>query len=116
MGRLAQLVDDRFKGPVVPFENRLITSVGTTATRFLRVDGDRLGFVFVNLSVNDMFIGWFPDVSSSKGARVGPSGGSAVAIWEEDFLVLGAEWFVVATAAASALYYTEYIATSGPKA
>lgn len=115
MGRLADLVNERFRGPVVPFVNRLITSVGITATQLMRPDSDRLGFVFVNLSINTMYLGWFADVSSSKGVRVGQGGGNAVAVWDEDFLVLGQDWYVVADAAASNLYLTEYIATSGPR-
>lgn len=79
----------------------------------MRNDDDRLGFTFVNLSVNDMYIGPFADVASSKGIKAGPNGGSIALVWFEDFEIVGREWFAIATGAASNLLLIELIATSG---
>ena len=106
------MVTERFHRPVTPFENRLISSVGVAATKLLNADADRLGFLFVNLSVNDIYIAPFPDVSATKGIKCGPNGGSVTATWDEDFEMLGKEWYCLAAAAASSLLIVEYIATS----
>ncbi len=116
MGLLEQLTIDRFKVTVVPYVNREISSVGTAATRFLRQTPDRLGFDFVNLSPNDMYVGPFPTVSPSKGIKVGPNGGSCSLIWIEDFELCGEEWFCVASAANSNLLIIEHVAIQGEKA
>lgn len=106
------MVTERFGRPVTPFENRTVSQVGNTAIEILRQDPDRLGFVIINLSVNDLYIGPFQNVSATKGIKIPPSGGSAVIIWDEDFESVGKQWYGLASAAASAVLTTEYIATS----
>lgn len=105
-----ELVIAQFKVPVRPVVDRLISSVGTTATRIFRQDPDRLGFLVSNLSGAAMFLGPFVDPSASKGVRLGANGGSARAHYEEDFESVAWEWFIIADAAASNLTTIEYIA------
>lgn len=116
MGMLRKLTVDRFGVAVIPVTNPEISSVGVAAARVLRQNPDRLGFNFVNLSPNDMYVGPFADVSSSKGIKVGPNGGSLATVWIEDFESVGVEWFVLATAAASNLLMIEYVAEQAQKA
>ncbi len=115
MGMLRKLTVDRFSVAVIPITNPEISSVGLAAARVLRQNPDRLGFNFVNLSVNDMYLGPFPDVSATKGIKVGPNGGSLATIWIEDFESVGQDWFVIATAAASNLLMIEYVAEQAGK-
>lgn len=112
MGKLRDLIVERFGRPVTPFENRTVTSVGLTAAIFLRQDPDRLGFLIVNLSVNNLWIGPFANVSTTKGIKIPPSGGSVTSTWDEDFDVVGKEWYAIADGAGSAILTEEYIATS----
>jgi hypothetical protein len=114
VGELAKMISERFARSVIPFENLTVSSIGTAAVQIMRQDPDRLGFVIINLSVADMYIGPFRDVSATKGIKVPPSGGSAVALWDEDFEAVGKEWFGVATALASAILVTEYVAEGPP--
>jgi len=116
MGMLRKLTVDRFGVAVIPVTNPEISSVGLAAARVLRNNPDRLGFNFVNLSVNDMYIAPFNDVSATKGIKVGPNGGSVATIWIEDFESVGVEWFVLATGAASPLLMIEYVAEQAQKA
>lgn len=104
-----ELVQERFHAPVSPVVNRTVTTVGITAARLLINDPDRLGFLVVNLSANDIYVGPFPDVSSTKGIRLGPSGGNVVAMWEEDFEMVAWEWFAIATVGASNVLTLENI-------
>lgn len=114
MGKLADLVAGEFGGPVVARVNRELSSVGKTAARFLRLDADRVGATIVNLSAAKMYVGPFQNPSATMGELVGPNGGQRVIRWYEDFLTVGDEWFVVASAANSALYVMELIAQGIP--
>jgi hypothetical protein len=114
VGELAKMISERFRRSVIPYENLTVSSIGTSAVQIMRQDPDRLGFVIINLSVSDIYIGSFRDVSATKGIKIPPSGGSAVALWDEDFETVGKEWFGVAGALSSALLITEYVAEGPP--
>jgi hypothetical protein len=108
---VGELIRERFGLHVAPRVNRSLTSVGTTAARLWPNDPDRLAALLVNLSVNQLWGGWWPDVSSTKGIRVGPSGGSWELVWYDDFDLVMYEAFVIADVAASTLLTVEWVAT-----
>tara|TARA_Y100000310_G_scaffold107683_1_gene106085 strand:- start:18 stop:356 length:339 start_codon:yes stop_codon:yes gene_type:complete len=108
---LPQLINEEFGTPTRLDQDPEITSVGTSTLRLLRQDPNRLAFIFVNLSSNVVFLGPFSDVSSSKGFRAGPSGGSVSLHYKEDFHLVGQEWFVVADGASSALMTAAIVTT-----
>lgn len=110
MATARELVRERFRAPVSPITNRDLAQAGVAVARLFRQDPDRLGFLVVNLSTADLFIGPFQDVSTTKGIRLGPSGGNISLLWEEDFETVAWEWFAVASAAASDLLAIEYVA------
>lgn len=109
MARARDLVQERFGAPVNPVVNRSGSSVDATAARIFVNDPDRLGFLVVNLSVNDLYIGPFPDVSSTKGIRLGPNGGNVSLVWFEDFEITAWEWFAIGSAAATTYLAIEYL-------
>jgi len=109
MSTARELVLARFGAPVNPVVNRSTASVGATATRLFINDPDRLGFLVVNLSINDLFIGPFPDVSATKGIRLGANGGNVSLVWFEDFEITAWEWFAIGSAAATTLLAIEYL-------
>lgn len=96
--------------------NDQLSSVGTTAARALIQDPNRVAFYIGNLSVNVLFTGPFNNVSSTRGIRLNPSGGFLTALWDEDFQVVGWEWFVIADAAASTLLTIEWLTLKEPEA
>jgi hypothetical protein len=109
MSTARELVAARFGAPVNPVVNRAASSVGATAARLFINDPDRLGFLVVNLSANDLYIGPFPDVSATKGIKAGPSGGSISLVWFEDFEITAWEWFAIGSAAATNYLAIEYL-------
>jgi len=109
MSTARELVLARFGAPVNPVVNRSLSSVGATAARLFINDPDRLGFLVVNLSVNDLFIGPFPDVSATKGIRLGANGGNVSLVWFEDFEITAWEWFAIGSAAGTTLLAIEYL-------
>lgn len=110
---VADLQRERLGVRTSPFVNRVASSVGVTAAQLLRQDPNRPSFLFVNLSLADMYVGPFRDPSSSKGIRVGPSGGSLAVWWAEDGEVVTWEWYAVATLAASAYLVIENLIQPG---
>jgi hypothetical protein len=103
------LVLARFGAPVNPVINKSTSSIGVTSSRLMINDPDRLGFLVVNLSVNDLYIMTDPLVSASRGIKAGPNGGSVSVVWFEDFEICAWEWFAIASGAASAVLVVEYL-------
>jgi len=71
------------------FKTRLIVNpvtdtVGTTPTEILRNNPDRIFWLVVNLSVNDGYVGWDRQVSSTRGLLAAANGGYVSASAEED--------------------------------
>lgn len=104
-----ELVQGRFGAPVNPVVNRTTSSVGATAARLFIADPDRLGFLVVNLSANDLYLMTDPNVSTTRGIRLGPNGGNVSLVWFEDFEICAWEWFAIGSAAATTLLAIEYL-------
>jgi hypothetical protein len=113
VGRLAELVARDFGGPIDARYNREISVVGTTVLRVFRLDADRVGASIVNLSANKIYAGPFLNVSATRGILLGPNGGQLVLTYNEEFLTVGAEWYVLASKANSAIFTIELIAQAG---
>jgi len=113
MGRLADIIAQQFGGPIDGQVNRTLSIVGLTAAQMLRLDADRVGATVVNLSANKIWVGPFRDVANTKGILLGPNGGMLVLRWDEDFLLVGAEWYAIANAANSRIITIELTAQAG---
>jgi hypothetical protein len=84
-----------------------LTSVGTSASIFLRNRPTRVGALAVNLSLNQMWVWLDNTVSSTKGIRLAPSGGYFRLDWRVDWDLVGYEWWVIADGAASSFTVLE---------
>ncbi len=113
MSKLADLLAKHFGGPIDGQVNRTLSTVGTAAAQMFRLDADRVGATVVNLSANKVWVGPFRDVASTKGILLGPNGGMLVIRWDEDFLLVGAEWYAIANAANSRIITIELTAQAG---
>ena len=87
------------------FSDALIATVGATSAQLLRQDGSRIGFVFVNLSANTIFIRPREAATTSAGIRVDSGGGSIVTIWKDDGPLPALDWHAIASGAASAFFF-----------
>jgi hypothetical protein len=99
---------ERFKCLTRAVENPVLTSIGATAAVVLANNPNRLAWVFVNLSVNAIYIALANDVSATKGIYVPPSG-TASMVWDEDFQMVGWAIWAIAPAGASACYSIEVV-------
>jgi len=109
VGTVDDLLVLRFGANTTPRINDQRTTIGTTAGTLVRQTPYRPSFFVVNLSVNQIWIGPFADVSSAKGVRLGPQGGFVRVLYEEDFSLVADEWFCIADVAASAILIVEQL-------
>ena len=90
---------------VIDRENPEGSTVSTTSVLLLRARSSRVGFVFINLSANVMFIRPARAAATTAGIRLGPNGGQAAVWWKEDFLLPAREWNVIADAGVNNQFY-----------
>jgi len=84
--------------------NPVTNSVGTTPTKILNNNPDRIFWLVINLSANDGYIGWDTLVASNRGLYLPANGGYASASIEEDGeLVIYEVWAINLNAAG--IYY-----------
>jgi hypothetical protein len=111
MGKLHELLFDKFKINTRPNVNPLASSVGTSAVKVLDNNPDRVGWFIVNLSSNVIYLHFDSSVSPSKGIAISPNGGFASMVWDEDFHAVGWEIWAKASGEGSQIYVVEIIAT-----
>lgn len=85
-------------------------SIGLTASTVARQNPNRVYLGFFNTSASDIFISPFPQVASTYGILVPPSGGSVILTVSDDFILPSLEWWAVASLAASPLFIIEQLA------
>jgi hypothetical protein len=90
--------------------NPITNTVGTSATRILNNNPDRIFWLAVNLSTNKGYVGWDAQVSSSKGIPIAPSGGYVSCTLEEDGELTIHEVYAVLENASGTFYVLEITA------
>jgi hypothetical protein len=103
VGKLREYVNKKFGVKTRIVINDIVNSVGTSVTKILANKPDRLAFLIVNLGTGALYILSDPTVSATKGILIEPNGGNYVALPDEDFDLVGYEWFAVASAATNIL-------------
>lgn len=82
-------------------------TLGTSVLTVLRQDATRVGFYFVNLSLNAMHLTPIGVPSAAKGFLLQPNGGTLIVRAEEEGEVVAWEWLGIADAAASPYFFLE---------
>jgi len=95
--------------PTTPRASAAGSVLGLTVGQILRQDPRRVGFIFINLSPNQMFISPIGAASATNGIRVGPSGGSVHVLSLEDGEMTAWEWTGIADLAASNYFILEIL-------
>jgi len=95
------------KPPTVNVRNPVTASIGTAVARWANNNPNRIELHIVNLGTNNLFISPEPSVSSTRGILVGPSGGNASLLEDEDGELVRIEWYGVAVVAAVDIYVLE---------
>lgn len=113
MPSLHELIDNRFGVRTREREDDVTTTVGTSSTQIVRNDSSRIALVVVNLGQNDMFLRKEGVPSSTTGIRVGANGGSMSLTVDEDFSLVGKEWFGIAPRGSVNIYTLETLIEPG---
>jgi len=95
--------------PTTPRASVAGSTLGLTVAQILRQDPRRVGFIFINLSPNQIFISPIGAATSTNGIRVGPSGGSVHVLALEDGEMAAWEWSGVADLAGSNYFILEIL-------
>ncbi len=106
-GALEVLISQRFGIPTRPVINRLVSDADSAAKECLPNNPNRVAFVVVNFSANNVWILPRGDVSSTQGIPVPANGGTVVSLWDEDFHLTGMSWHCIASADDSAIMTLE---------
>jgi len=82
---VAELIEKRFGMVTRATRNPLVDEMMTATLRLLPNNPNRLGWMAVNLSANNIFLALDPEVSAAHGVLLTPNGGALSMIYEEDF-------------------------------
>lgn len=106
---VAELIEKRFGIVTRAQANPLVEEVDIARTRILPNNPNRLAWIIINLSPNNIFIALDMAVAASHGVLLTPSGGSATMIYEEDFEATCWEVFGIAAANNSDVFALEVV-------
>jgi hypothetical protein len=106
----ADLMRDRFGVDTGVNLDPITASVGATATRILAGNPNRLAMTVINLSAGLVSIKPQNDVSATSGIVLAAGGGSVNLVWDEDYDLVGMEWFAIAAVGGSAILTIEVVA------
>lgn len=106
---VAELIQKRFGMVTRAQVNPLVEEVDIAVTKILPNNPNRLAWIILNLSGNNIFIAPDLKVGSDHGILLTPNGGSATMIYEEDFEATCWEMFGVAAADNSDIFVLETV-------
>lgn len=106
---LHEFISERFGVRVRERENAETEAMTTTSALVLRADSSRLAATVINLGQSDVFLRPRRPPSATVGIRLGPNGGSITLMAEEDFALVGVDWFGATAVGTSTLYVLEEV-------
>jgi len=109
MGSLADLIQGKFGIKTRPIENPVVAAVAAASIPIALSHPDRVALVIINLSANLVYIRPGPGAAAATGIVLAANGGWRSFVWDEDFELVGRDWYGIAPAGASAIYVLEMI-------
>lgn len=107
--RTADLINKRFGVNTRAQANPLVAAVGTSITKILPNNPNRLSAVIVNLSANNLYISWDNEPASDHGIFLAPNGGVFTMNVDEDFELVCWEVNAIASGVGSAIFVEEVV-------
>lgn len=87
--------------------NPEVAQVEITVTKIVSYNPNRLNLLIVNTGTANIHLSPVNTVTVGTGTILVPAGGTAVFVWDEDFELVGNEFFGIADGAASTIYVLE---------
>jgi len=106
---VSELIENRFGILTRANPNPLVDEVMIARTQILSNNPNRLGWIAVNLSPQNIWLAMDMNVSAAHGILLTANGGSVSLIYEEDFEATCWEVFAVAAADNSDIFVLEVV-------
>ena len=106
----ADLIRDRFGVNSQVNTAGLASVVGASATQLLSNNPNRLALTIVNTSAAALYLHPNNQVTSSLGIVLTAAGGALALNWEDDFDLVGSEWWAIAPVAGATVEVLEVVA------
>lgn len=101
-GAAAEFAARELGGPIV--ERERTVQVGLASQEIVAAEPEQVGIIIVNLSAATVWVAPGLLVSSTRGIRLPPSGGSVSLNVRDDFTLVTRAWHAIASAALSDVY------------
>ena len=88
---LYDLIDEKFGVKTEIRKNRLTSTVGTSRTKILDNNPNRLAYILINLSSNSIFVLPDEEVSTTRGIQLQGGGSKFGMNYNDDFHLVGYE-------------------------
>lgn len=104
---LAHLLEAHYGVKTTYKLNPLVSQAAITVTKVLSYNPNRLGFVFMNVGSNDIYLMPTNKPAAGNGIFISGGGGGVGFVWNEDFELVSSEWFAIAIGGVSNIYVHE---------
>lgn len=104
---LVQLIEGEVGGRFQSKRSKI--TVGTSATKLVNNNFDRLALAFFNYSGNVITLDIDSDITATQGIQLLNNGSSASFIWRDDLTLVGDEWYAVSSAAGGLVFVLEVV-------
>lgn len=101
-GAALEFLARRFGGSIAPGEDDI--AVGIAQVEVIAGDSERVSLVLVNLGGTVIYVAPGVGVSSTRGIRLGPSGGTVAMDVNNDSILPSVQWYAIGDAAGGSLY------------
>ena len=106
---LQGLIESQF-GVKTSYEINPITGTAlTTVTKVLNINPNRLAFIVMNMGASAVYLSPSNTVAVGNGIIILPGGGGVTLVWNEDFNMVGLDWYAIADGANSDIYVMEIV-------
>ena len=109
MPGLHELIDNLFGVRSRAAENREATAITTTSQLIARNDSTRLAMTVVNLGAQSVLVRNRDAPTATVGFLLGPNGANMVVLFNEDFTMVGHDWFAITPSGTSTIYVEEIL-------
>ena len=110
MGRLSEYINKKFGIKTVPRINPETNTVSTTVVKILKNNPDRIGFLIFNLGDYTLYLAPNNGVSANYGILISSGGGFLNMIADEDFELVGYNFYAVSPGGETKIFVMELIA------
>lgn len=112
---LSSLIKSTFGFATRIQESNPVVTVAVTATRICNSNNNRLGLTIVNSGTANIWLSTLKEIVVGQGIFLAAAGGSISFKWDQDFALIGNDFYAIGDGGASTVHIVEVIATGSGK-